>query len=107
VRKTFILAVTAAIVSIASAAAADPVSIRVPVANSDLQSSYSVAALYARVEDAAREPCRMSNRPLAMTHASCMREVVGKAIARAEIAPLTAYASTRDSQPAGRILASR
>jgi UrcA family protein len=103
-----ILVLSAAVTSLASLAAAEPAAIRVPVSQSDLQSSHAVAALYERVEQAAEEVCRMSNRPLAVTRASCMREAVERAVARAELAPLSEYAATHESGHSAAVeLASR
>jgi UrcA family protein len=108
-RSTIItLVLGAAVTSLASAAAAEPQTIRIPVTQADLQSPEAVAALYGRVEAAAAELCQVQNRTANTTQASCMRDVVSDAVAGAELAPLAQYAAAQRAAPGAAIeIASR
>lgn len=87
------LVLTAAMTSLAGAAAAEPQTIRLPVSQAETQTAQGVADLYGRIEDAAEELCRIENRAAQTTYRSCVREVIANAVDRAEIAPLADYAA--------------
>lgn len=104
--KTLVL--TAAVSAFAaSAQAEEPLSITIPVSSADLQSTEAVAGLYGRVEAAAEELCDAPNRAAFTTFRSCKREVIAEAVARADIAALSAYADSLTAPAAIVEIASR
>ena len=79
-------------VLIATPAAAETTTIRVPVAQSDLATPEAVDALYQRVVEAADSVCRAASREvgvLSFSQRACRVETVEAAITDADLAPLS------------------
>lgn len=99
-RRSVIALIGFGLFSIAAPAAAENdnlIQVRVPLTEADLSSPDTVAALYARVQEAGVEVCREAMRnslPYYSSFAQCRREVVGNAIEDANVEALSRHHAT-------------